>query len=314
MGTETVHDFLTERLKGLPQASAIALVNDAGRLVNFSHPWPVPVMDVSEREYFRHLRDHPAPAPFIGPPVRSKVNGAWTIAIARRVSGPGGEFLGIVASFVEARYFEDFYQAINTNKGESIGLFRHDGTVLARYPHIEKMIGEKISTKSPWYENVASGGGTYRTPGYIGEIPRIISVQPISEYPLAVTVGISEEVALAPWRRQSIIIAVGALGAVIGFGILFRVLAGQLRRLEHRTTELAEVAEALRGSEARFRGFALTSSDWFWETDPEHRITYVSEGIRAIGLDPTDRIGPVASSYRRMPEVRRSNGKSILPR
>jgi len=116
-------------------------------------------MDVSEREYFRYLRDHPAPAPFIGPPVRSKVNGAWTIAIARRVSGAGGEFLGIVASYVEARYFEDFYQAINTNKGESIGLFRHDGTVLARYPHIEKMIGEKISTKSPWYENVASGGG-----------------------------------------------------------------------------------------------------------------------------------------------------------
>jgi hypothetical protein len=154
----------------------------------------------------------------------NKVSGAWVIMLTRRVSGPRGEFLGIVAGVIEARYFEDFYRAISTDEGEAVSLFRRDGTLLARQPHVEGMIGTKVAVQSPWYASVADDGGTYRTPGYIGGVPRIVSVQPLREYPIAVTVGISEDVALAPWRRQSIMIAVSALGAVVGFAILFRAL------------------------------------------------------------------------------------------
>jgi PAS domain S-box-containing protein len=277
MGTEEVHHFLLDRLRSLPQANSIALIDDAGKIVNFSRAWPVPVIDASDRDFYGYLREHNDPGAFIGVPVVNKVSGAWVIMLTRRVSGPRGEFLGIVAGVVEARYFEDFYRAISTNEGEAVSLFRRDGTLLARHPHLEGMIGTKISVRSPWYASVANDGGTYRTPGYIGGVPRIVSVQPLREYPLAVTVGISEDVALAPWRRQSIMIAVSALGAVVGFAILFRALAVQFRRLEQ--------------SEARFRGFALTSSDWFWETDENHRFTYMSDGIRAFGDDPASCIG-----------------------
>jgi PAS domain S-box-containing protein len=290
MGTEELHAFLADRLKSLPQADAIALIDDAGRIADFSRPGPIPVIDASNREYFLYLRDHPASEAFIGPPVRSKVNGAWTIAIARRVSGPNGEFLGIVAGYLEAHYFEDFYQAISTSDGESVSLFHHDGTLLARYPPVEKMIGERISTKSPWYAHIAEGGGTYRTSGYIGGVARIVSVQETREYPLAVTVDIAEDVALAPWRRQSIIIAIGALCALAGFAILFCALSVQFRRLERRSEQLAQ-------SEARFRGFALTSSDWFWETDENHCFTFISEGIRAFGDDPDACIGRNRSEF-----------------
>jgi PAS domain S-box-containing protein len=284
LGTEKVHHFLLDRLHSLPQANSIALIDDAGKIVNFSRAWPVPVVDASDRDFYGYLRDHNDPGAFIGVPVVNKVSGAWVIMLTRRVSGPSGELLGIVAGVVEARYFEDFYRAISTDEGESVSLFRRDGTLLARHPHLESKIGTKISVESPWYASVADNGGTYRTPGYIGGVPRIISVQPVGEYPLVVTVGISEDVALAPWRRQSIMIAVGALGAVVGFAILFRALAAQFRRLEQRSAELEQ-------SEARFRGFALTSSDWFWETDERHRFTYLSDGIRAFGHDPASCIG-----------------------
>src|ERR1700730_11546318 len=276
MGTEEVHHFLLDRLHSLPQTNSFALIDDAGKIVNFSRAWPVPVVDASDRDFYGYLREHNDPGAFIGVPVVNKVSGAWVMMLTRRVSGPRGEFLGIVAGVVEARYFEDFYRAISTNAGESVGLFRRDGTLLARHPHLEGMIGEKISAESLWYGYVADGG-TYRTPGYVGGVPRIVSVQPIREYPLAVTVGISEDVALAPWRRQSIMIAVSALGAVVGFVILFRALASQFRRLEHQTSELAQTAEALRESESRFRDFALTSSDWFWEQDADLRFCRFSD-------------------------------------
>ncbi len=290
MGPKNVHDFLAGLLNNLPQADALALIDDAGKVTNFSRSWPAPVIDTSDREYFRYLRDHDAPEAFIGPPIRSKVNGAWTIAIARRVNGPNGEFLGIVAGYVEAQYFEDFYKAISARDGESVSLFRRDGILVSRYPNLDARIGEKLSSASPWYEALADGGGTYRSQGYIGGVPRIVSVQPVHGYPLAVTVGVSEYVALAPWRRQSTIIAVGAAGAVVGFGILFRALSVQFGRLER--------------SQRRFRDFAQSSSDWLWETDQDHRFTYLSEGVNIIGL-PT---GPGGSIGRTRREVAGDTG------
>jgi PAS domain S-box-containing protein len=71
---------------------------------------------------------------------------------------------------------------------------------------------------------------------------------------------------------------------VIGFTLLFRALAAQSRALECWEATLRE-------SEARCRDFALTSSDWFWETDEKHRFTHVSEHIRAFGQDPQTRTG-----------------------
>ena len=163
-------------------------------------------------------------------------------------------------------------------------LSHRDGRVLARYPRLDLMIGKPLAAQSPWYDISAQGDGTFRTPAYIGDGARIVSTAPLDDYPLAVTVGITETQALAPWRQQSLIIAAGAFGAIVGFSFLFRVLAVQFRRVEERSDELAQ-------SEARFRDFALASSDWFWETDQNHRFCYISEGIRAFGQKPASRIG-----------------------
>jgi len=138
---------------------------------------------------------------------------------------------------------------------------------------------------------VAKGGGSYRTPGYVDGVARVASVHPVHDYPLVVTVTISEDAALVEWWRQSILIGIAALGAAIGFAILFQALAARSRKLEQQTAELATTADALRDSEARFRDFARTSSDWFWETDEQHRFTFVSDEIRSFGQDPSDRIG-----------------------
>jgi PAS domain S-box-containing protein len=44
--------------------------------------------------------------------------------------------------------------------------------------------------------------------------------------------------------------------------------------------------EALRESEQRFRDYAETASDWFWETGPDHRVIHVSDHLSAVGLEP----------------------------
>jgi PAS domain S-box-containing protein len=45
--------------------------------------------------------------------------------------------------------------------------------------------------------------------------------------------------------------------------------------------------EALHESEQRFREYAETASDWFWETGPDHRVTHVSDHLNAVGIVPS---------------------------
>lgn len=176
MATEGIHQFLQDRLRSLPQADAVSIIDDAGKIVNFSRTWPVPPIDTSDRDFFSYLRDHDDPRPFIGVPVINKVTGAWVITLTRRISGPHGEFIGIVLGVIDTRYFENFW-ATSISATGSVALFRRDGILLARYPRVEKMIGQPISSKSPWYEAAASGGKTYRSPSYLDGIARIVSVE-----------------------------------------------------------------------------------------------------------------------------------------
>jgi PAS domain S-box-containing protein len=55
-----------------------------------------------------------------------------------------------------------------------------------------------------------------------------------------------------------------------------------------RTAEiLGKAEEGLRISEARFRDFAESSTDWLWEMDEELRFTYLSPNVeRVVGVPP----------------------------
>lgn len=49
--------------------------------------------------------------------------------------------------------------------------------------------------------------------------------------------------------------------------------------------------EDARASEQRFRDYAETASDWFWETGPDHVFTYISDRAGAFGMDREALIG-----------------------
>jgi PAS domain S-box-containing protein len=53
--------------------------------------------------------------------------------------------------------------------------------------------------------------------------------------------------------------------------------------------ELKCAEQALRGSEGKFRDYAETASDWFWEIGPDYKFTLLTEN--AFGSHAADRIG-----------------------
>jgi two-component system cell cycle sensor histidine kinase PleC len=119
---------------------------------------------------------------------------------------------------------------------------------------------------------------------------RVVAIHPLRDFPLIHTVSALEKAVLADWGRQSLLLAFGALCAAIGFALLFRALVARSRALERSEATLRE-------SEARCRDFALTSSDWFWETDEKHQFSYLSDHIRAFGQDPQTRVGRTRTEF-----------------
>jgi PAS domain S-box-containing protein len=59
--------------------------------------------------------------------------------------------------------------------------------------------------------------------------------------------------------------------------------------------ELKCAEQALRESEGKFRDYAETASDWFWEIGPDYRFTLLTEN--AFGSDPASRIGRAFWDY-----------------
>ncbi len=68
-----------------------------------------------------------------------------------------------------------------------------------------------------------------------------------------------------------------ALLLVAAAGIIFA--AWMHARLRDR-----RATRALRASEERFRNLTALSADWFWETDAEHRITWLTGGATVLGF------------------------------
>jgi len=95
----------------------------------------------------------------------------------------------------------------------------------------------------------------------------------------------SIDVPAGPFLRTNLLQSTG-LGLALSLGLSgvgFFIAVQSFRSLREREAAQARLKE----SEQRFRDFAESASDWFWEQDEQLRFTYVSERVEKSGL-PTE--------------------------
>ena len=113
--------------------------------------------------------------------------------------------------------------------------------------------------------------------------------------------ALSTGLAVVGWMLLSqSAIAAALFAAALGLALLSLVLVIQRNRLRNYGNELRQSHEAMRRSEARFRAFAMVSSDWFWEQDANLRFSYFSDDRKTeyIGALPWELRGDVTSTER----------------
>jgi signal transduction histidine kinase len=259
MASQDIHVLLHDKISGVPQLDAVVLVNYEGRVINFSRSWPIPKVDISDRGYFITMKADPNIGSVITEPVQNRSTGTWTIYLAHRVSGPDGEFLGLILGAIEMRYFEDFYRAISSGHDVSMQIQRLDGVMLARFPQTGS-IGKVFSNATHLLQDGISG--TRREPSPIDGRMRIKAAHRLTHYPVLALTTETEEAVLAAWRAVAWLLSLGAFGcavaiamAAFAFGQQWKQLAllavaqAEIRRQDDLTAAFAEMRIAKEGAE-----------------------------------------------------------------
>jgi PAS domain S-box-containing protein len=228
---KALHEYMAGEVANLPQVANLILINADGDYSNSSQVWPVPAMSLAHREQFKYLRENAGGGLFVSQPVRNKIDGAWTLYLARRLSDKNGTFLGVAQAAVRLKHFEDFYASVSLGEGGSIALLRHDGMVLMRYPLIESMIGEIGGRR--WRETADPGEPERKEVSAEGfdEKMHYVAFNSVPDFPLTISASLAKETVLGSWRRDAVLVTLGAIGAVAGITLLLMVLVRKMRRM-----------------------------------------------------------------------------------
>ncbi len=314
MTRRDMHDYLAARLATLPDIDAVNVVGNTGRLLGTTRHFPVPDIELSDREEFSHFADGPDPAMFIGAPDFGKVSGKWSMHFGRRVESATGEFLGVATISVQPSNFMRLYQAIAKIPGASSLLLRRDGVVYLRYPDAVERAGSRMPPQSGFYRAVSEGGGYFRSPGVFDAESRWVATRLLSNYPLVVNIAISETRALAVWRERATVIALGgALAAFVMAALLRLIYTGHRNTLEsqalltEREASLATTSRELQIANIRFDTALTHMRQGLAMYDDEDRIVIHNRGYAEMYSLPAGSMPP-GTTHETVLEMRIAQG------
>jgi diguanylate cyclase (GGDEF)-like protein/PAS domain S-box-containing protein len=203
MASREVHDNLAERIAGLPYITGLALANQYGVSFNFSRVWPPPPRATATRDFVREMTRDGAPPFFISEPIQSGISGKWIIHRTRRFDAADGRLIGFVVSTIEVEYFEHYYAQLPLTGGGAFSLYRRDGMLLARYPHIDPKVG-KVFAKTMKFDlilDVTDKGALHQLSMLDGK-DRLIVPRSLPHFPLLIAVSDTMDSILRPWLEQ----------------------------------------------------------------------------------------------------------------
>ncbi|MES5486405.1 EAL domain-containing protein [Bradyrhizobium sp. INPA03-11B] len=246
MSSADIHAMLKSKMDALSNVGSLNVFDADGLLINSSGAWPLPQVSIADRSYFQIFKSSPYSPDMQVAPVISRVNGTWTTVIVRKVTGPHGEFLGVVGRGIEPATFEKFFSTVALGEGAAIAMHHRDGTLLARYPHVEELIGKNFRNGPAKQQQVFElPQSTARMASPVDGKDRLLSSRALTKFPIVVVATTTKEAALTIWREQmGILIAVTAV-SVLAIAILLTLVVRKLVQ-QHRAQQQRLTLEKLR--------------------------------------------------------------------
>ncbi|WP_342729512.1 EAL domain-containing protein [Bradyrhizobium sp. B117] len=289
---QDVHRMLRSKIEALPYIGGVNVIDADGNLINSSTAWPGPKVNVADRAYFRTFKYDPHSPDVLIEPLHSRVSGAWTILIVRRIVGPNGEFMGVVGRGIEPANFEKFFASVVLGDGATISMLHRDGTLLARYPHSSELMGRNFKTGAFEQQRIFGldhFAGRFMSP--VDGEDRLVSARALPHFPILIMATTTRAAALTDWREQiGILISVAGASALAIAGVLIAIVRKLLE--QHRASR-----ELLTLEKQRLDRAINNMSQGLLLFDAERRLVVCNQRyIEMYGLSP-DVVKPGSSFH-----------------
>jgi len=275
MSGQDTYQHLKVQINGLPYVDALVLLDTEGKIINSSREWPAPFFEKSNQDFIEAFKSDPHLTAFVGKPFYNPIIKTWVLSIARRFSGPDGEYLGVVLGLMTVQSFELIFEAIAPTPNSSIALTRRDGMLLARWPRQDAVLGQSF----PYREMLAdlmskSDHATTRRNGVFDGEDRLISARNLAHYPIVVVAATPVADAVAHWQSEFINLGIlGVLLALVVGGVVF--------------ISACQIARTLRGQNLQFDAALSNMSQGLAMFDSSNRLVICNQRyLDMYGLPP----------------------------
>jgi diguanylate cyclase (GGDEF)-like protein/PAS domain S-box-containing protein len=237
MGTLAVHETLRAKVSGWTDVAGVNIFDSKGVLINSSQSWPVSDINISDRAFFKSLRDDAALSQAIDVVQSRFASASHSIVFARKILGTHGEFFGVATRAIRPELLESFFASVGLGSEATIAMHHREGTLLARYPHADALIGENFKTGSPEQRAVFEASqfaGRLSSP--IDGRDRLVASRMLSATPLVIVATTTVDSTLAVWRSQTrFFIGMAVLSLLVG-ALMLHLIFRQMMR-QHRASQ-----------------------------------------------------------------------------
>ena len=87
MSTPEMHEVLRAKVPGHSDIAGVNVFDTGGKLINSSENWPLPNVNIADRNYFKAFKSGAATTPVLVELVRGRFVGGWATVISRGVTG-----------------------------------------------------------------------------------------------------------------------------------------------------------------------------------------------------------------------------------
>lgn len=251
--------------------------------------------NLAHRDYFQEVINHPAATTlYVRPPFIS-IRGNFTMNLVRMVSGPQGQFDGIVIAALDTEEFKVLLDSVIYRSDIRASLIHGDGIPFLMAPHSMDAGAIDLAKPGGFFDrHMKSGRSTNLLTGpvnFLGD-ERMVALQTIQDpalsmdKPMVIAVDRTLQSMYAQWHqdvlKDSLWFALFTLSSMVGLLLHQRRRQLSIEAVREDEARRQLVVEALRQSENRFRSLTRLSSDWYWEQDNQFRFLRLSGELDPI--------------------------------
>jgi two-component system, NtrC family, sensor kinase len=231
-------------IKSLPQLRDLWVIDADGHPVVSGTVFPMPRMDLSDREYFVVHKTGKADSLHISEVVAARAANTKFFAVSRKRE-INGRFGGVTIVSIAPEFFTEYYSRLPKDWQSASALLRADGTVLARYPE-PPGAPTKLAPGSAFQRAIATNPerGTFTNVAAYDNVERTFAYRKLPRHDVYVLSSFATHTVVEQWLREMgshLIFGIPATLAMFGLGIVAlrrsRNLQQEIQRRE--ATEMA---------------------------------------------------------------------------